>query len=223
MSKPSDPIAHRDDPATEARTGNVKVTREEWLRMAMRALIRDGVEGINIKAMGAALGVSRSSFYWYFKSRQDLLDALLAHWQQTNTAALVRMAERPAQTITEAVGNVFRCVINPALFDTRLDFAVRDWARRAPQVRAVLSESDDQRLTALQDMFERFDYPPLEATARARILYYMQIGYDDAKLNEPMETRNMLMPAYLIGFTGKTPSAQEIADLRAYANALDRT
>ena len=39
-------------------------------------------------------------------------------------------------------------------------------------------------------MFERFDYPKLEAVARARILYYMQIGYDDAQLNEPMEARN---------------------------------
>ncbi|ABG30985.1 TetR/AcrR family transcriptional regulator [Roseobacter denitrificans] len=217
----SDPTLHRDNPDSEPLIGNIKVTRDDWLNIAMAALIRDGVEGVKIQAMGAALGVSRSSFYWYFKSRQDLLDALLEHWRHTNTAALVRMAERPADTITEAVGNVFRCVINPALFDTRLDFAVRDWARRSQEVRAVLDASETQRLSALQAMFERFDYPPLEATARARILYYMQIGYDDAKLNEPMETRNRLMPAYLVGFTGKTPSAREVAELRAYANALD--
>ncbi|GIT88398.1 MULTISPECIES: TetR/AcrR family transcriptional regulator [Roseobacter] len=222
MTERSDPRMHRDTSDTEPMVGNVKVTRDDWLNMAMAALIRDGVEGVKIQAMGAALGVSRSSFYWYFKSRQDLLDALLDHWRKTNTAALVRMAERPAQTITEAVGNVFRCVINPALFDTRLDFAMRDWARRSRDVRAVLAASDAQRLAALQAMFEKFGYPPLEATARARILYYMQIGYDDAKLNEPMETRNKLMPAYLVGFTGKTPSAREVADLRDYANALER-
>jgi AcrR family transcriptional regulator len=201
--------------------GNVKARREDWLAHALRALIRDGVEGVKVQAIGAELGVSRSSFYWYFKSRQDLLDALLTHWQSTNTAALVEMAERPAQTITEAVGNVFRCVINPALFDTRLDFAIRDWARRAAAVRKVLQQSETERLCALQAMFERFGYPELEATARARILYYMQIGYDDAQLNEPMDARNRLMPAYLVGFTGQSPSAQEIANLRAYALSLD--
>lgn len=221
MDRP-EPTLHRDNPDNEPLVGNVKVTRDDWLNIALSALIRDGVEGVKVQAMGATLGVSRSSFYWYFKSRQDLLDALLHHWQQTNTAALVRMAERPAQTITEAVANVFRCVINPALFDTRLDFAIRDWARRSPKVHKTLSLSDNQRLAALQAMFARFDYPELEAIARARILYYMQIGYDDAKLNEPMEIRNKLTPAYLVGFTGKEPAAHEVDALRAYADALNQ-
>ncbi|MEE4189330.1 MAG: TetR/AcrR family transcriptional regulator [Roseobacter sp.] len=210
-------------PDNSPLTGNVKVTRADWLNSALAALVRDGVEGVKIQPLGAELGVSRSSFYWYFKSRQDLLDALLDHWQTTNTSALVSMAEAPAATITEAVGNVFRCVINPALFDTRLDFAIRDWARRAPQVHTTLRQSDDRRLAALQDMFTRFDYPPLEAVARARILYYMQIGYDDAQLNEPMEARNRLLPDYLIGFTGRTPSQEEVTALRDYARALENT
>jgi len=204
-----------------ALTGNIKVTREDWLAHALAALVRDGVEGVKIQPLGAKLGVSRSSFYWYFQSRQDLLDALLDHWQATNTRELVARAEAPAATITEAVGNVFRCVINPDLFDTRLDFAIRDWARRSPKVREVLHASDERRLQALQRMFERFDYPDLEAVARARILYYMQIGYDDAQLNEPMEARNRLLAPYLIGFTGQVPTAAEIDDLRAYATALD--
>lgn len=202
-------------------TGNVKVTREDWLALALQALIRDGVEGVKIQLLGAELGVSRSSFYWYFKSRQDLLDALLDHWQATNTQELITRARMPAASITEAVGNVFRCVINPDLFDPRLDFAIRDWSRRSDKVRQVLRRSDDRRLGALEDMFTRFGYPDLEAAARARILYYTQIGYDDAQLNEPMEARYKMMPAYLVGFTGQVPSDTEIADLRAYARSLE--
>jgi AcrR family transcriptional regulator len=213
-------IAPQVDGDAEPHVGNIKATREDWLRLALDVLVRDGVEGVKIKPLGAKLKVSRSSFYWYFKTRQDLLDALLQHWQATNTAALVEMAGRPADTITEAVGNVFRCVINPALFDTRLDFAIRDWARRSDKVRDVLRASETRRLEALQAMFRRFGYPDLEAVARARILYYMQIGYDDAQLNEPMATRNKLMPAYLVGFTGQAPTLEEINALRDYAEAL---
>ena len=217
------PLLRRDDPNTDPLVGNIKVTRDDWLNIALAALIADGVEGVKVQPLAARLGVSRSSFYWYFKSRQDLLDALLDRWQKTNTAALIRMSEKPSATITEAVGNVFRCVINPALFDTRLDFAIRDWARRSDVVRAVLMRSDDQRLTALRQMFERHDYGPLDAEARARILYYMQIGYDDAQLAEPMSIRNELMPSYLIGFTGKAPTDAEVADLKAYALSLENT
>ncbi len=200
--------------------GNIKATREDWLAHALARLKSDGVDGVKIQPIGADLGVSRSSFYWYFKSRQDLLDALLQHWQATNTASLVEMAERPTATITAAVGNVFRCVINPALFDTQLDFAVRGWARRSKKVHTVLRASEAQRLAALQAMFERFDYPPLEAVARARILYFMQIGYDDAELNEPMADRNALVPAYIVGFTGQHPTKAEVETLRAYAIGL---
>ncbi|MGZ2259126.1 TetR/AcrR family transcriptional regulator [Roseobacter sp. A03A-229] len=218
---PADLTPNHDKPASEPLTGNVKVTRQDWLDAALAALLTHGVEGVKIQLIGAELQVSRSSFYWYFTSRQDLLDALLEHWQRTNTAALVAMAERPAATITEAVGNVFRCVINPALFDTRLDFAIRDWARRAPEVRAVLQASEAERLEALRAMFARFGCPELEAVARARILYYMQIGYDDAQLGEPMEARNRLVPSYLIGFTGQTPLQSEVDALIAYARAVD--
>ena len=222
-SRRKSPLLHRNDPEKDPLVGNIKVTREDWLNLSLDALIRDGVGGVKIQALAAALGVSRSSFYWYFKSRQDLLQDLLAHWQATNTAALVEMAQQPAATITEAVGNVFRCVINPDLFDTRLDFAIRDWARRDKMVRQILRQSDERRLDALQSMYRSFGYPVLESVARARILYYMQIGYDDAQLNEPMAQRNELVPAYLVGFTGVEPTPDEVAALRDYANGLAST
>jgi AcrR family transcriptional regulator len=215
------PLLHRDDPENAPLVGNIKVTRQDWLNLAIRLLIEKGVEGVKVQVLGERLGVSRSSFYWYFKSRKDLLDALLDHWEKTNTAALIAMANAPAETITQAVGNVFRCVINSALFDTRIDFAIRDWSRRAEDVRAVLRRSEALRLEALQAMFARFGYPELDAITRARILYYMQIGYDDADLNEPMELRNRLVPGYLRGFTGQEPRAEEIEALTAYARSIE--
>jgi len=200
--------------------GNTKVTRQDWLNVALDVLVSDGVERVKVLTLGERLGVSRSSFYWYFKSRQDLLDALLRHWRNTNTAALVRQAEAPAATITEAVCNVFRCVVDPALFDTRLDFAIRDWARRASSVRRVLDQSDARRLAALEGMFLRFGYPALEADTRARVLYYMQVGYNDADLHEPMTERMRRLPAYLLAFTGRTPRDVEIAAFLEYAGSV---
>ena len=197
--------------------GNTKATRQDWLQVAMDILISDGVEQVKVLPLSEQLGVSRSSFYWYFKSRQDLLDALLEYWQQTNTAAMVAQAQAPAATITEAVCNVFRCVVNPALFNNALDFAVRDWARRSGKVRRVLDQSDQQRINALTAMFERYDYPAVEALTRARILYYMQIGYNDAELHEPMAERLRLLPSYLLCFTSREPRQSEIDEFIAYS------
>jgi AcrR family transcriptional regulator len=214
------PILHRDDPEAEPLVGNIKVTRDDWVNVAMDVLISDGVEQVKVMNLAERMAVSRSSFYWYFKSRQDLLDALLAKWQATNTAALIAQAEAPAKTITAAVCNVHRCVVNTDLFDTALDFAVRDWARRAGKVRRMLDQSDARRLDALRAMFARFGYEELEAETRARVLYYMQIGYDLAQLNEPQDIRLSLVPQYLFVFTGVEPLPEEIEEFAAYARSF---
>ncbi|WP_372574696.1 TetR/AcrR family transcriptional regulator [Ruegeria jejuensis] len=214
------PILHRDDPEAEPLVGNIKVTRDDWLNVAMDVLISDGVEQVKVMNLAERMGVSRSSFYWYFKSRQDLLDALLAKWQATNTVALIAQAEAPANTITAAVCNVHRCVVNAELFDTALDFAVRDWARREGKVRRMLDQSDARRLEALRAMFARFGYQELESETRARVLYYMQIGYDLAQLNEPQDIRLSLVPHYLFVFTGVEPQPEEIEEFAAYARSF---
>ena len=209
-------------PDPSALQGNTKVTREDWLRVALDALISDGVDQVKVLTLGERLGVSRSSFYWYFRSRKHLLDQLLAHWKATNTAAIVRLAERPAPTIGAAVCNVFRAMIDPAHFNNPLDFAVRDWARRSGKVRAVLDQSDRTRIGAIAAMFERYGYEATEALVRARTLYYMQIGYNDADIHEPMEDRLKLVSYYLLTFTGRPAEPGDTRELEALAERLVR-
>lgn len=213
---PPKPLLHRDDPTASPLIGNVKVTRDDWLNVAMDVLITDGVEQVKVLALAERMHVSRSSFYWYFKSRQDLLDALLKTWEQTNTAAMVARAEAPAVAITGAVLNVFHCIANPALFNTALDFAVRDWARRSGKVRNLLDRSDARRVEALTQMFVRYGYPELEATTRAKVLYYMQLGYDMAEPNESHSHRLEMTPQYLKVFTGSEPRPEELAEFAAF-------
>ncbi|MDW4550347.1 TetR/AcrR family transcriptional regulator [Defluviimonas sp. D31] len=205
-------LAHEDAPATGQR-----VTREDWLNVAQDILVSDGVAEVKVLTIGERLSVARSSFYWYFKSRKDLLDALLAEWEGTNTAILVRHCEIPAETITGAVCNFFRCFIDPALFDQRLDFAVREWARRDGSVRRVIDRADDTRLAAVSAMFRRYGYSDYEADVRARILYFMQLGYHALDQSEPMRIRMGRLEGYLLGFTGKDASAEEVESFRSWA------
>ena len=81
--------------------------------------------------------------------------------------------------------------------------------------------NDARRLAALTRMFERFGYEPTEAMTRARVLYFMQLGYNTADLGETMEFRLSMVPSYLYCFTGQHPKAHEIEDFSAYARKLD--
>lgn len=207
--------------AADILPGNVKVSRQDWLDAAKAMLISDGIESVKILTLAGRMEVSRSSFYWYFKDREELLDALLEHWLSTNTRAIVDAANVPAKTVTCAVCNVFKSFLDPRRFDVRLDFAIRDWARRSAEVRRVLDASDSRRIAALTDMFARYGYPAEESLIRARVLYYMQIGYNDADLQETLAQRVQMIPYYLLTFTGREARADEIDEMRRFARALE--
>ena len=146
----SPPLASAAPPERPPQLGNVKATRDDWLALALSVLAVEGVAHVTVLTLSERLGVSRSSFYWYFKNRDELLDALLDRWDRLNTRSIVAQAEAPAATVNEAVCNVFRCWVNPAIFSPRLDFAVREWARRSASVRKALDRSDRVRTEALE-------------------------------------------------------------------------
>jgi AcrR family transcriptional regulator len=206
-----------DPPERPAPSGNVKATRNDWLDLALSVLQRDGVAAVTVLNLSERLRVSRSSFYWYFRNRSQLLDELMKRWEDLNTRSIVRQCEAPAASISEAVCNVFRCWVDPDLFSPRLDFAVREWARRSETVRGALDRSDGERTAAIRAMFMRYGYPFEDALVRARVLYYMQIGYYALDIKEPMEARLKLTPHYLQTFTGVAPREEDLASFRAYA------
>lgn len=205
------PKLHRDDPEKEPLAGNIKVTKQDWLNVAIDTLVSDGIEQVKVMTLAENLSVSRSSFYWYFKSRQDLLDNLLDHWLSMNTAAIEKHACLPSNTITHAVCHLFACFIDPNIFDTKLDFAIRDWARRSGKVRRVLDTSDTRRINSISRMFLKYDYSEIESLTRAKVLYYMQIGYNDADLQESLDERMQMLSHYLFVFTGCSANDAEMS------------
>jgi len=216
MAKRPIPLLHRDNPNKEPLVGHVKVTLEDWLNVARDLLVSEGVAEVKVLAIGDRLKVSRSSFYWYFKNRKELLNALLDDWETRNTAVIVEHCAKPTDTITQAVCNFFSCFIDPDLFDQGLDFAVREWARRDGGVRARIDLADNRRLEAIAEMYEHHGYSTHDADARSRILYFMQLGYHALDQTEPMQQRMSRLEGYLMGFTGVAPNPEECAAFRAY-------
>ncbi|MEX0369793.1 MAG: TetR/AcrR family transcriptional regulator [Tateyamaria sp.] len=213
-------LLHRDDPAKDPLVGNVKVTRQDWINAALAALKSGGVETVKVAELATQLDVSRSSFYWYFKNRTGLLDALLVYWEQTNTAAIRQQAQAPADTVTAACCNLFRCNVDPDLFDERLDFAIRAWGQHSQHVETRVRSADADRIDALAAMFTRFDYPRREALARARVIYYMQLGYDGSGLKESIEDRLNLVPEYIFVYTGRHATKTELTAFGAFARSV---
>ena len=186
-----------------------------WLDGAYKLLVENGVDAVKVMPLAKALKISRTSFYWHFEDREALLDALIDKWKRQNTGNLVTQTRVYAETITEAVLNLFDCWIDPLLFDARMDFAIRNWAHQSPQLKKTLEQTDKERIAAIRAMFLRFDFDEEQADVRAHTVYYTQIGYISMMVDEPVAVRFRKIPTYVETFAGSYPSKTEIARFMA--------
>ena len=197
------------------RTGGWRGSADLWLDAAYAVLVESGVDQVKVGLLSRRLGLSRTSFYGHFDSRDALLAALVARWQAKNTGNLVARTESYAASIAEALFNLFDCWLQPDLFDARLDFAIRTWALGDAPLRAVLEETDRTRIAAIAAMFARFGYAPDPARVRAFTVYYTQIGYISMMVREEPLLRLRRMPIYVETFSGTVPTEDEVARFAA--------
>lgn len=197
-------------PRSKTQDSGWRGSADGWLEAAYDALKESGVDAVRVMPLAKRLKLSRTSFYWFFEDREQLLAALLARWRDKNTGGLLKQCDRYAENITEAILNVFECWLNPEFFDSQFEFAVRSWALQSAEVAGEIAAADAARAEALAAMFRRFGYDQDSADVRARTLYLTQIGYISMNTSEGILERFRRIPHYVSIFTGKAPKRREL-------------
>lgn len=168
------------------------------------------MDPVKILPLAKKLNLSRTSFYWFFKDREELLAALLSRWRDKNTGSILRQSEAYAETLAEAMLNVFDCWLDPSLFDSKFEFAVRSWALQSDDILAEVRKADAVRMEALSRMFVRFGHPENTADVRARTTYLVQIGYISMQAEEDVAVRMKRIADYIAIYTGEVPQQREL-------------
>ncbi|ASY55355.1 TetR/AcrR family transcriptional regulator [Sinorhizobium sp. CCBAU 05631] len=185
-------------------------SQEGWLEAAYESLLEAGVDSVKILPLAKRLNLSRTSFYWFFKDREELLAALIGRWRDRNTGNIVKQSEAYAESLAEAMLNVFDCWLNKELFDSKFEFAVRSWALQSDDILAEVQKADQVRLEALKRMFMRFGHSEITADVRARTTYLVQIGYISMQTQEDVALRMKRIPEYIAIYTGQVPEQREL-------------
>ena len=178
-----------------------QLQRFDWLQQALEIFVAEGIDAVRITRLADDLGVTRGSFYWHYQNREDLIDSLVSYWKDKNTAAITDSITE-ASSLADGIFRFFETCIDAALFDPRLDLAIREWARRSAAIHALVDSEDAARIEALRSFYLRHDYPMPQALIRARVLYYSQIGFYALGTRESLQTRLGYTEAYFEAFTG---------------------
>lgn len=196
-ARPRSKTARRKSPGRKPAFG-----REAWIEAGREALIREGIAGVEIGKLARRLKITRGGFYWFFASREELLQALLEDWEQTNTEAFKAVLRDAGHNGVAEFRALVDSWVNEAGYNPKWDSAVRDWARISPGVAKAVQRIDDERIEIIRQIFLDMGLDETSALVRARIAWFHQVGYYTLGLKEPRAQRLRLLPYYISFLTG---------------------
>ena len=174
------PIAEKQRKITES------LTRDDWISGAWDMLGENGLDGVRVEPLARRLGVTKGSFYWHFKDRQQLMDALLDRWFSIwDDQMLPDMEEaaNPADRIWALFESVVGRVTRGQTVSLRMmSHSDADVARR-------IEERDAQRLSFLTSELVEIGFAADEARVRGQVYQTIMTGEYLRSGGLPLEER----------------------------------
>ena len=147
---------------------------EDWLRAADTRLASHGIDSVRVEVLARDLGVSKGSFYWHFRDRAELLDQLLARWEdgelnrlnsEANSGAAVRWADFVAQTS------------DPKRM--RMEAALRSWARLDERVAARVAAVEKRKARVIAEVLYEIGFARSTADTWSEVVLLICLGWLD--------------------------------------------
>src|SRR3954449_11367000 len=145
--------------------------RERWEQAALDALERGGLAAVAVEPLARALGVTKGSFYWHFKGRQDLIAATVARWERLHVDGpldAVAGIEDPRERLRALLGRASGKP--PSIFIRMLD------AVDEPVVAAAVARAAERRVAFMAAAFRQLGLPSAKARRQALLAYSAYVG-----------------------------------------------
>ncbi len=157
-----------DDRTVSKRLGEPTLTAADWAEAALQLVAESGLKSLTVDRLALRLKVTKGSFYWHFKGRDELLQAALLRWEENATMATMRGLEsvpdarRRVELIMEATSQPPR---------SRSLYAALAQGAENSFVREVLDRVASSRIDFLQKCYQEMGKNPQEAKALAVLAY----------------------------------------------------
>ncbi|MCP4200272.1 MAG: TetR/AcrR family transcriptional regulator [Proteobacteria bacterium] len=155
----------KNSDAGRHRTG--RVSKNDWLEAALKLLETEGCESVRVEALAKKLNISKSGFYWHFKNRNTLLEELKAYWVDQFTKNITD--DQSLQALPGAERLAMASHLIRTRQENRYDLAFYSWAQKDLNIRELVQDVRDIRMTFIRKAFEDIGYSGEELEARARL------------------------------------------------------
>ncbi len=179
------------------------VNREDWLRETLVALRESGVGGVKIVSIARRMELTSGSFYWHFKNLQDLLDAVLDHWEHALTDHIIQDAVNCTGSPIDRIYQLMEQVIVEGAAE--VDSAISVWSKSDEQVKAIFERTVKRRFEFATWMFSQAGFGEAEAKVRGRMMVAYLMGESASGLKADPDWKETLKShwSFLVSRTGE--------------------
>lgn len=160
-------------PPEAAPSGKSQLSPQDWIDAATQLLVSQSIDSVRVDVLAKQMKVTRGSFYWHFKDRNDLLERMLRRWREAATDQIIERLNKsgvaPLQRLLELLALPHR---GPRAMDSAdIELAIRTWARTDSLARQAVEVVDAQRLSYIAHCLMEAGIAQEEARHRAFLLY----------------------------------------------------
>ena len=174
-----------------------RLSRETWIDHALQKLTNEGIDSVSIVALARELSVTKGSFYWHFKDRNDLLQAMLARWEETGSDVVFKEVDRVGGDAMRRLKHMSDIIFRRYGEELKLELALRDWGRKDSEIWKTIANEDERRMDYMRGLFGEIYDDPKIAEAKAWMLFSLYVGENIIAAPVKEQTREELLWASL--------------------------
>lgn len=174
---------------------------EDWLYAGLLRFAEGGERNLKVERIAQDLGVTKGSYYYYFKNRKEFLERMLDYSLQVTTEAFIAhasAAEGPLNQLRTLTLSVLK-----SRTGKDFDFYLRDFARRNKHAARLVQQTDARRIAYVRELLIGCGQQPEAAEDRAEIYYSYYLGWHirnkDRRLKKPEIARQLQLFGEFLG------------------------
>lgn len=165
-----------------------RLSKEEWLERSLQVLAQEGFGLVKIDYLVAQLGVTKGSFYWHFKNRDEFIEELVAYWDVQYTRSVMEYVRQLSGHPRERLLSLMLYVTENQL--ARYDDVFHALAQSEPRVTQAIRKINNSRTEFTASLFLEMGFSTLETEVRSQMtVVYM--SYEQVKASRHSAARQL--------------------------------
>lgn len=168
-----------------------RYSKKQWLQKSLDIISGQGFGRVVIDNIVTSLGVTKGSFYWHFKDRNDFLENLVTHWDEAYTKIVMRHIDEIKTEAPERLLELMLYITRNRL--ASYDAAILALGHNEPHVSSQIAEVFKSRMQFVATLFAEMGYKGTDLEVRSRMIVTFMSQEQNIPAQRPLKEQIKFM------------------------------